>query len=147
MKNIINKIRSYYPVSDASIEVLASHLKRVTIPPKTIIIHAGTVDRHVYFIEKGIARVYIMKGDEQLADLTKCEYGIYMIHYFFIGYAVILMRMLHVPLGLQIPCALTNFTSARRKKNNTNDTDTVFLRNFVFDIRRTALFLTVIMKR
>lgn len=40
-----------------------------------------------------------------LANLTLCGYGIYMIHYFFIGYAVILMRILGVPLGLQIPFA------------------------------------------
>lgn len=40
-----------------------------------------------------------------LASLTKCGYGIYMIHYFFIGYAVILMRYLSVPLTLQIPFA------------------------------------------
>lgn len=40
-----------------------------------------------------------------LANLTLCGYGIYMIHYFFIGYAVILMRISGVPLGLQIPFA------------------------------------------
>lgn len=40
-----------------------------------------------------------------LANLTLCGYGIYMIHYFFIGYAVILMRFLDVPLGMQIPLA------------------------------------------
>jgi hypothetical protein len=40
-----------------------------------------------------------------LANLTLCGYGIYMIHYFFIGYAVILMRILGIPLGLQIPLA------------------------------------------
>ena len=40
-----------------------------------------------------------------LANLTKCGYGIYMIHYFFIGYAVICMRWMNVPLGLQIPLA------------------------------------------
>lgn len=40
-----------------------------------------------------------------LANLTLCGYGIYMIHYFFIGYAVILMRWLNVPLALQIPLA------------------------------------------
>lgn len=40
-----------------------------------------------------------------LANLTLCGYGIYMVHYFFIGYAVILMRVAGVPLSLQIPCA------------------------------------------
>lgn len=40
-----------------------------------------------------------------LANLTRCGYGIYMIHYFFIGYAVILMRTIGIPIGLQIPSA------------------------------------------
>jgi surface polysaccharide O-acyltransferase-like enzyme len=40
-----------------------------------------------------------------LANLTLCGFGIYMIHYFFIGPAVILMRTLGVHLSLQIPLA------------------------------------------
>lgn len=40
-----------------------------------------------------------------LANLTICGFGIYMIHYFFIGPAVLLMRALRCPLCLQIPLA------------------------------------------
>lgn len=40
-----------------------------------------------------------------LANLTVCGFGIYMIHYFFTGPSVVLMRNLNVPLGLQIPAA------------------------------------------
>jgi surface polysaccharide O-acyltransferase-like enzyme len=40
-----------------------------------------------------------------LANLTLCGFGIYMIHYFFIGQSVILTRALGVPLALQIPLA------------------------------------------
>lgn len=40
-----------------------------------------------------------------LANLTLCGFGIYMIHYFFTGPSVVLMRALHVPISLQIPCA------------------------------------------
>ena len=40
-----------------------------------------------------------------LANLTLCGFGIYMIHYFFIGPAVLLMRAWHVHLALQIPLA------------------------------------------
>lgn len=40
-----------------------------------------------------------------LANLTLCGFGVYMIHYFFTGPSVILMRALNVPIGLQIPCA------------------------------------------
>lgn len=40
-----------------------------------------------------------------LANLTVCGFGIYMIHYFFTGPSVVLMRNLNLPLGLQIPAA------------------------------------------
>ena len=40
-----------------------------------------------------------------LANLTLCSFGIYMIHYFFIGPSVLLVRTLGVPLCFQIPVA------------------------------------------
>ena len=40
-----------------------------------------------------------------LKNLTTCGFGIFMIHYFFIGPSVQLMRTLGVPMGLQIPLA------------------------------------------
>lgn len=40
-----------------------------------------------------------------LANLTLCGYCIYMVHYLFIGYAVVLMRYLGVHLSVQIPLA------------------------------------------
>lgn len=74
MENIIKKIKSYYPVSDESILLLLSHLKREVIPAKTTIIEAGKADRRVYFIERGIARVYIMRGSEQVTTWF-CQEG------------------------------------------------------------------------
>ena len=40
-----------------------------------------------------------------LANLTVCGFGIYMIHYFFTGPSVVLMRAIDMPIGLQIPVA------------------------------------------
>lgn len=40
-----------------------------------------------------------------LANLTLCGFGIYMVHYFFTGPSVILMRTLYIPVPLQIPAA------------------------------------------
>lgn len=40
-----------------------------------------------------------------LANLTKCGFGIYMVHFFFTGPAVLLVRALNIPIPLQIPCA------------------------------------------
>lgn len=49
-----------------------------------------------------IRSVWIQKA---LANLTVCGFGVYMIHYFFTGPSVALMRTLHVPICLQIPLA------------------------------------------
>ena len=40
-----------------------------------------------------------------LANLTLCGFGIYMIHYFFTGPSVVLMRAIGVPVPVQIPVA------------------------------------------
>lgn len=40
-----------------------------------------------------------------LANLTACGFGVYMIHYFFTGPSVELMRFLCVPIPVQIPLA------------------------------------------
>lgn len=40
-----------------------------------------------------------------LANLTLCGFGIYMVHYFFTGPSVIIMRAIGIPVGLQIPAA------------------------------------------
>lgn len=53
--------------------------------------------KKVNFRSEGIKKV--------LANLTLCGFGIYMIHYFFTGPSVLLVRTLGVPLGIQIPVA------------------------------------------
>jgi len=53
MENIIKGIRQYYPVSDSSLEVLFSHMEKLELPKKHLLIRGGVADRHVYFIEKG----------------------------------------------------------------------------------------------
>lgn len=50
-------------------------------------------------------RVNNQQIQKALANLTVCGFGVYMIHYFFTGPSVVLARMCHVPVGLQIPFA------------------------------------------
>ena len=40
-----------------------------------------------------------------LANLTLCGFGVYMVHFFFTGPSVIVMRTIGIPVCLQIPCA------------------------------------------
>ena len=63
MRNIINKIRKYYFVSDEAIAIITSCFKEHTFPAKTIIIQAEKLDRQVFFIEKGITRSYVLNND------------------------------------------------------------------------------------
>ena len=58
----------------------------------------------VFMIAKKIqVRSEIIK--KALANLTVCGFGIYMVHYFFTGPAVMLVRAMNIPIGLQIPIA------------------------------------------
>jgi surface polysaccharide O-acyltransferase-like enzyme len=40
-----------------------------------------------------------------LANLTKCGFGVYMVHFFLTGPSVMLVRAMSIPIPLQIPCA------------------------------------------
>jgi hypothetical protein len=42
---------------------------------------------------------------KSLANLTLCGFGIYMIHYFFTGPCVLLVRAMEIPVSIQIPVA------------------------------------------
>jgi hypothetical protein len=46
-----------------------------------------------------------------LTNLTKCGFGIYMVHYFLVGPSWMLVDLLHLPIPAQIPVA-TSFTFA-----------------------------------
>ena len=41
MENIIKGIRQYYPVSDSSLEVLFSHMEKLELPKKHLLIRGG----------------------------------------------------------------------------------------------------------
>lgn len=51
------------------------------------------------------AKVNSERMRKALANLTVCGFGIYMIHYFFTGPSVMLVRVIDVPIALQIPVA------------------------------------------
>ena len=51
------------------------------------------------------ANVRSEKVRKALANLTVCGFGIYMVHYFFTGPAVMVVRVINIPIPLQIPVA------------------------------------------
>lgn len=60
----------------------------------------------VFMLAKKV-KVNSERMKKALANLTVCGFGIYMIHYFFTGPSVVLMRAINMPIGLQIPVAAT----------------------------------------
>ena len=58
----------------------------------------------VFMLAKKV-KVNSERMKKALANLTVCGFGIYMIHYFFTGPSVVLMRVINMPIGLQIPVA------------------------------------------
>lgn len=68
IKNIIKGIRKYYPVSDNSINKLASLLKENHFPKHHLLAKAGSVDNFVYFIEKGCTRTYFLVDGKEVTN-------------------------------------------------------------------------------
>ena len=58
----------------------------------------------VFMLAKKV-KVNSERMKKALANLTVCGFGIYMIHYFFTGPSVVLMRAIDMPIGWQIPVA------------------------------------------
>lgn len=58
----------------------------------------------VFLLAKKV-KVHSERMQRTLANLTACGFGIYMVHYFFTGPGVLLMRTIGVPVPLQIPAA------------------------------------------
>ena len=71
MNNIIASIRKQYPVSDASIQELASCFTLCNFPKKTELIKKGVHCKYVYFIEQGIVKSYwIVNGEEHITSFS-----------------------------------------------------------------------------
>ena len=48
MQNIIDGIRRYYPVSDNSLNILFSKMKKLELPKKHLLIKEGVIDSVLY---------------------------------------------------------------------------------------------------
>lgn len=84
ISNIRKSIKSHYPVSDESIDLLGKHFRKHLFPAKHLIIRGCIIDRNVYFIEKGLTRSYCLAdGNEHTTwfskegDITFCLLCLY----------------------------------------------------------------------
>lgn len=66
--NIINGLRQYYPVSDASVSKLVQCFSEARLPKNHLLTRAGEKNNHVYFIEKGCARTYFLFNGTEVTN-------------------------------------------------------------------------------
>lgn len=76
MKNVIDKIKSVYPVSDETIRELESRLTLCRFPKKHRLIRENTYSKYAYFIEKGMTRSFWPVNGEEITTSFSCEGGI-----------------------------------------------------------------------
>ena len=73
MENIINKIKTTYPVSDATLEALKAHLTPCRFPKRGRMVEAGAYCHSAYFIEKGITRSFWLVDGEEITTSFAAE--------------------------------------------------------------------------
>lgn len=56
MKNIIRRIKEYYPIADEALQAMLNEMELAIYPPHTYIVRSGVTDRNIYFIEEGVTR-------------------------------------------------------------------------------------------
>lgn len=69
-------MRQSYPVSDETIELLASYIKPCTFPKKYQLIKEGMYCKVAYFLEKGMTRSYWLVDGTEVTTSFSCEGGI-----------------------------------------------------------------------
>lgn len=75
MNTLIQKMRSIYPLSDATVEAFCSQLQWCHFPKRHLIVREGTYCKSVYFIEKGMTRHYWLVNGEEINTSFSIEGG------------------------------------------------------------------------
>lgn len=73
IKNTIQGIRKYYPVSDESIQRLSNSLTELNLPKHYLLTKAEIKDNSVYFIEKGCTRTYFLVDGKEITNWLSRE--------------------------------------------------------------------------
>ena len=73
MLNIIQNIQKHHPVSEEALQELCSIMNLKEYPKNTIFVQAGSIDRNIYFIEKGITRSFFIHNDKEVTTWFSSE--------------------------------------------------------------------------
>lgn len=74
--NIFAFLSRYHPLPEDCKTRLGALLKTKTIKKKDFLLQEGRTSNHVYFIEKGLLRVYYLMDGEEMCSGLLCEGGV-----------------------------------------------------------------------
>lgn len=76
MENIINNMKSLYPISDETIRELESYVTLCYFPKRHLLIKKSIYCKYAYFIEKGMTRSYWLVDGEEITTSFASECAI-----------------------------------------------------------------------
>lgn len=68
METLLQHLESIHPMSDECKERLFSILKLKEVPRKELLLRAGHICQHIYFIQKGLLRCFYYKNDAEICS-------------------------------------------------------------------------------
>lgn len=68
METLLQYLESIHPMSDECKESLFSILKLKEVPRKELLLRAGHICQHIYFIQKGLLRCFYYKNDAEICS-------------------------------------------------------------------------------
>jgi CRP-like cAMP-binding protein len=68
MERLIQLLDSIYPMSDGCKETLREQLKIREIAKKELLLRAGHICQHIYFVEQGLLRCFYYKNDVEICS-------------------------------------------------------------------------------
>jgi CRP/FNR family transcriptional regulator, anaerobic regulatory protein len=68
METLLQYLESIYPLSDECKERLASILRLKELPKKELLLRAGHICQHIYFIQKGLLRCFYYRNDVEISS-------------------------------------------------------------------------------
>jgi len=68
MKELLSLLNNIHSLSPALQQYLSQTLKTTTIDKKQFLLQAGQVNRHIYFIKKGLLRCYYIHDEQEVCS-------------------------------------------------------------------------------
>ncbi|HEY4650269.1 MAG TPA: Crp/Fnr family transcriptional regulator [Pontibacter sp.] len=85
MEVIARAIRQLYPISDSTFEQLAAFMVKLELPKGHILFKEGEISNKVFFIERGIARAFCYRNDQEVTFWFGAEGDLIFSYYSYVA--------------------------------------------------------------